>query len=455
MRHHKTIEQSVINFIKDNDLLCDAKKILIGLSGGADSVFALHFFKKFLKKYKIEITAVHINHLLRGEESERDEKFCSELCKSWDIDFHSSKVNVKNFAKKNKNSIEEAARILRYKQFQKVANKNKCDLIVTAHNNDDNTETVLLNIVSGSGIRGLSGIPVKRENIIRPFICLSKMEMETYLINNNIKFVVDSSNKNLDINRNFLRKEIIPSLKKNLNPSLDKVILNSSFVLRDQIKLLDFFLNDIINRIVEISENKILISVEELKKYPKEILGELFLKIFQEKLTLDFSYDTFSKLEKLLKSQTGISIELGKSLIGIKERNSIILAPKENEETFEKEVFINDEIFIGNSIISIKSVKKIPDYSKNKNIEYISGDLINDRMLIRNWNKGDKIKLLGMKGTKRVSDVLTDLKVPVIERKKQLVLLNDKEIVWIIGKKISENYKITSNTKKKLKLCLS
>ncbi|MCB0732273.1 MAG: tRNA lysidine(34) synthetase TilS, partial [Ignavibacteriae bacterium] len=324
-----------------------------------------------------------------------------------------------------------------------------------AHNNDDNTETVLLNIVSGSGIRGLSGIPVKRENIIRPFICLSKMEMETYLINNNIKFVVDSSNKNLDINRNFLRKEIIPSLKKNLNPSLDKVILNSSFVLRDQIKLLDFFLNDIINRIVEISENKILISVEELKKYPKEILGELFLKIFQEKLTLDFSYDTFSKLEKLLKSQTGISIELGKSLIGIKERNSIILAPKENEETFEKEVFINDEIFIGNSIISIKSVKKIPDYSKNKNIEYISGDLINDRMLIRNWNKGDKIKLLGMKGTKRVSDVLTDLKVPVIERKKQLVLLNDKEIVWIIGKKISENYKITSNTKKKLKLCLS
>ncbi|MCB0751003.1 MAG: tRNA lysidine(34) synthetase TilS, partial [Ignavibacteriae bacterium] len=227
------------------------------------------------------------------------------------------------------------------------------------------------------------------------------------------------------------------------------------FVLRDQIKLLDFFLNDIINRIVEISENKILISVEELKKYPKEILGELFLKIFQEKLTLDFSYDTFSKLEKLLKSQTGISIELGKSLIGIKERNSIILAPKENEETFEKEVFINDEIFIGNSIISIKSVKKIPDYSKNKNIEYISGDLINDRMLIRNWNKGDKIKLLGMKGTKRVSDVLTDLKVPVIERKKQLVLLNDKEIVWIIGKKISENYKITSNTKKKLKLCLS
>lgn len=455
MRHHKTIEQSVINFIKDNDLLCDAKKILIGLSGGADSVFALHFFKKFLKKYKIEITAVHINHLLRGEESERDEKFCSELCKSWDIDFYSSKVNVKNFAKKNKKSIEEAARILRYKQFQKVANKNKCDLIVTAHNNDDNTETVLLNIVSGSGIRGLSGIPVKRENIIRPFICLSKMEMETYLINNNIKFVVDSSNKNLDINRNFLRKEIIPSLKKNLNPSLDKVILNSSFVLRDQIKLLDFFLNDIINRIVEISENKILISVEELKKYPKEILGELFLKIFQEKLNLDFSYDTFCKIEKLLKSQTGISIELGKSLIGIKERNSIILAPKENEETFEKEVFINDEIFIGNSIISIKSVKKNPDYSKNKNIEYISGDLINDRMLIRNWNKGDKIKLLGMKGTKRVSDVLTDLKVPVIERKKQLVLLNDKEIVWIIGKKISENYKITSNTKKKLKLCLS
>ena len=208
MKHQKTIEQKVISFIKKNNLISNAKNLLIGLSGGADSVFALHFFNKFSKKYNIEIAAIHVNHNLRGKESENDEIFCRKFCKELGVKLYNSSVDVSSFAKKNKKSIEEAARILRYREFAKVVKVSNSDLVVTAHNNDDNTETVLLNIVSGAGLNGISGIPLKRENIVRPFICLSKDDIIKYLIESKIKFVEDSSNKNLNFKRNFFRYKI-------------------------------------------------------------------------------------------------------------------------------------------------------------------------------------------------------------------------------------------------------
>ncbi len=268
MKHQKTIEQEVINFIKRHQLLFGAKKILIGLSGGADSVFALHFFSKYQKKYGIEISAVHINHNLRGAEAERDENFCRNLCSKLHVEFSSVNVDVKIFAKKNKKSIEEAARILRYKKFKEISEQTNSDLIVTAHNNNDNTETVLLNIVNGSGLDGLSGIPVKRDIIIRPFLCVSKSDILSYLKNEKIKFVKDSSNQNIDFDRNYIRKRIIPNLKNNLNPSLDKVVLNSSEVLRNQKKLLDFFISNTFENMVVLSNDDVLLRLSKLSKYP-------------------------------------------------------------------------------------------------------------------------------------------------------------------------------------------
>ena len=142
MKHQKTIEQNVIKYIKRHDLLFDAKKILIALSGGADSVFALHFFYKYKKKFNIEIIAAHINHNLRGSESDKDENFCKNICKKLNISFYSASVDVKQFAKTKKLSIEEAARVLRYNKLEQIAEETKSDVIVTAHNINDNTETV-------------------------------------------------------------------------------------------------------------------------------------------------------------------------------------------------------------------------------------------------------------------------------------------------------------------------
>ncbi len=455
MKHQKTIEQNVFHFIENNNLLVGTKKVLVALSGGADSVFALYFFNQFKKKYGISVTAVHVNHNLRGSESERDEKFCKDLCNKLSIVFFSFGVNVKSFAEKNKKSIEEAARILRYKELDRFAKKLGADFIITAHNLDDNTETVLLNLFSGTGLNGLAGIPIKRDNIIRPFLCLTKSDIVQYLKNKNFEFVTDSSNESLDFRRNYIRHQIIPALKEKINPSLDKTLLNSGRVIKSQLKLINFFTEEISNKIIKTQGDEIIISLKELNNYPKEIWGEIFKVFFSNHLKIDFNFNQFEKLKRLIDSQVGTKIELGKKIFAHRERAKIIVEKKISEIFTETEIQINQKKKVFNKSLSIEHIDKIHEkFKKNSSIEYISGDYIKDKLLLRLWKIGDKIQLLGMKGTKKISDVLTDLKIPSYKRKKLLVLVNKNDIVWIVGKRISEKYKITNETKIKLKLCL-
>jgi tRNA(Ile)-lysidine synthase len=452
--HHKTIEQEVINFIKRHQLLDDAKKILIALSGGADSVFALHFFSKYKKKYKVEIIAVHVNHNLRGKESFRDEKFCRLLCEKHDIKFFLENVNVNSFAKKNELSIEEAARILRYKKFDEVLKKSKSDLIITAHNSDDNTESVLLNIVNGTGIDGISGISIKREKIIRPILCLSKNQITEYLQYQNIDFVYDSSNDDTNFRRNFIRKEIIPLLK-NINPSVNKSILNSSEVISNQKLLLNFFIDENFGKIVSIKNDNIFINLIELKNYPSEILGIILKRIFEEYLNLEFNYKFYLQFLELISLQTGTKYEFNKKYSAIKERNFLIISPKFKIANPEIVLKLNSSRKIGEQTIKISKLNKIPvSLKKQKNTEIISADNLGENLILRKWKYGDRIQLLGMRGTKKVSDVLTDLKISANEKEKQLVLVNNNELIYLVGQRISEKYKVTSETKSVIKICL-
>lgn len=455
MKNQKTIEQVVFQFIENNKLLNGAEKLLIALSGGADSVFALYFFNRFKKKYKITINAVHVNHNLRGNESKRDEKFCKDLCKNLNIDFYPATVNVKTFARKNKKSIEEAARILRYKELNRLAKKLDADKIITAHNLDDNTETVLLNFFNGAGLNGLAGIPFKRDNIIRPFLCLAKNEIIHYLKIKNLEFVSDSSNASLEFKRNFIRHQIIPNLKENINPALDKAILKSGGVIKNQLELINFFTEEAYAKIIKLEGDEFIVSLPELNNYPVELWGEIFKLFFSNYLKVDYNFTQFEKLRKLVGSQVGTKIELGKNYIAHRERTKIVFEKLILENYNEIEIKINQNKKVFKNILSIHRVSKIQEkYFNNPNIEYISGDKIKDKLLIRTWEIGDKIQLLGMTGTKKISDVLTDLKIPSYKRKKQLVLEYKKDIVWIVGKRINEKYKITPETKIILKLCL-
>lgn len=445
----KSIEEKVINFIARYGLIGQKENLLIAFSGGPDSVFALHFFYKFRKKFRCNISAVHFNHNLRGNESKEDENFAIAQCKKLRVDLNIIQLDVKAFAKKNKLSLEEAARILRYNELSKFAKRNSIDKIITAHNLNDNTETILMNLFSGTGISGLSGIPIKRENIIRPLLCLTKKEVLQYLNHNKINYRIDSSNLENDFKRNFIRNKILPLIEE-INPSFDDALFRSS---QNFLKQKEFENNSIEYLIQNFSKkikNGYELSLDLLKIYD-EIPGE-FLKFFLKKyFNYQLEHKDYIKINKLAFNQKGKSITLKNYLKVIKESDTLVFTKKIIDNIEAVEIKIGESKKISGKTIKIESTTKSEKLSPN-NYELIAADNLDDTFIIRNWKIGDKFKPLGMKKEKNVSDFLTDLKIPAAVKKEQLVMINRNQIIWIVGLRISDDVKITSETKKVIKL---
>ena len=450
----KATEQKVLRFIKENDLIKLDDKILIALSGGPDSIFLLHFLNKYKNKFKIKLSAVHINHLLRGKVSDRDELFCEAVCEELNLPFYSSRKNVKVFAKKNKLSIELAARKIRYSVFEKLVKKNSFDKIATAHVADDNVETVLLNLIKGAGLSGIAGIPVKRGNIIRPVLCLTKKEILDYLAANKFEFRIDESNLSNEYERNFLRNEIIPLIKSRLNPGIENAILNTSLNLQGLVE--------------EIEDHKSSESLRSTKNKSVQIpatyfsVADINTSLHRLKTKLDQNFNLklqasdVKKIHSLIKKQAGKSEELSFGLMAQRNRTGILVAKKNSSiSEFSKTLKVNEKIKIGTETLNVVNVKPTDAIiNKDPKQEYISADGISSIFQIRNWQNGDRFFPIGMKGTKKVSDYLNDIKMDPFKKQDQLVLINNSKIVWIIGKRLDDRFKITSATKKVLKLCL-
>lgn len=445
----KSIEEKVINFIARYGLIGQKENLLIAFSGGPDSVFALHFFYKFRKKFRCNISAVHFNHNLRGNESKEDENFAIAQCKKLRVDLNIIQLDVKAFAKKNKLSLEEAARILRYNELSKFAKRNSIDKIITAHNLNDNTETILMNLFSGTGISGLSGIPIKRENIIRPLLCLTKKEVLQYLNHNKINYRIDSSNLENDFKRNFIRNKILPLIEE-INPSFDDALFRSSQNFLKQKEFENKSIEYLIQNFSKQIKNGYELSLDLLKIYD-EIPGE-FLKFFLKKyFDYQLEHKDYIKINKLAFNQKGKSIALKNYLKVIKESDALVFTKKIIDNIEAVEIKIGESKKISGKTIKIESTTKSEKLSPD-NYELIAADNLDDTFIIRNWKIGDKFKPLGMKKEKNVSDFLTDLKIPAAVKKEQLVMINRNQIIWIVGLRISDEVKITSETKKVIKL---
>jgi len=452
----KATEQKVLRFIKENTLLSSGEKILIALSGGPDSVFLLHFLNKFKKKFKIELGAAHINHRLRGKDSERDELFCNAICDELSIPFYLLRKDIKSYSKKNKFSLEVAGRKIRYDFFEKVSKENKYNKIVTAHNADDNTETVLLNIIKGTGIKGIAGIPVRRNNIIRPILSLTKKEILDYLDVNRFEYRIDESNLSNDFERNFLRNEVIPLIQKKLNPSFSNSVLNTSL----NLQRLNSGLAEIAGRLkskVKVKRNKsVSIPIEFINNGGDFIISYTLKEIIEENFSVKLESNDLKKILVLSKRQSGKSEELTENLIAFKERSGITIQKKSLVKNHtEKKISIGNEVKIDSKIFSISEVKREEvKIGKSKNTEFISADGLSSAFVVRVWKSGDKFFPIGMQGSKKISDYLNDVKINSFLKKAQLVLENKGKIVWVIGKRLDDRFKISPDTKKVLKLCL-
>ncbi len=452
----KKIEQKVLKFIDEKNLIEKNDKVLIGLSGGPDSVFLLHLLKKYSKKLKIFLGALHINHLLRGKEADMDEKFCKELCKELSVQFYSVRKNIKAVASKEKISTEEAGRKVRYKEFEKFLVKGGYTKITTAHNSDENSETVLLNLIKGSGLQGLSGIPPLRDNIVRPLLVLTKQEIINYLEYNKLKYRTDLTNFTDDAERNFLRNKVIPLIKERLNPSFSSTILKSSEVFRNINNIIKKKTDEAADKLVSKKENYISISLPELNKIETEYRSEVLRYIFKKEFDIQISFDDCNKILSLLNKQTGKSIQIFENIKVAKERTELIIHKTKIEKEIKTfTVNAGDTIRINDKELSIKEIATIkPKYSLNKNLEFISGDKISNDFFVRRWMPGDRFFPFGMRGSKKVSDFLNEQKISSLKKKEQMILLNQNRIVWVIGLRLDERFRVISETKKVYQLCL-
>lgn len=420
--------QNTKRYIEQHHLFNQEDKILIGLSGGADSV-ALLFI---LKELGYKCIAAHCNFHLRGEESNRDEVFVVRLCNRLGIKLYKTQFNTSRYAAKNKISIEMAARELRYGWFNQIKKEAGAQWIAVAHHQDDQVETILINLTRGTGITGLQGMRPKREDIVRPLLALSKKDILDYLDTIQEGYVTDSTNLEADYTRNFLRLHILPLLEK-INPSVKKTIAKTGEYLSEVNKIYSSSIEQSKKRVCT-EKGKIAIEKLVAELSPKTILHELISPY-------GFNSSQVDEVYQSLGSQSG-KIFHTESFSLLKDREYLLIKKNKSEH-------LNTFPFL----LKISQVKVDKNFkiTPNPAIAYLDIDKVGFPVSYRKWQEGDSFRPLGMKGTKKISDYLIDAKKSLFEKEKQYVLCSsDNKIVWLIGERIDDRYKITATTKEVL-----
>jgi tRNA(Ile)-lysidine synthase len=417
----------------ENGLFRPQDKLLVAVSGGVDSVVLCHL----LKSYDLNFAIAHCNFGLRGKESDEDEAFVEELAEDLEVNIHLKKFDTRPLIEESGISIQMAARTLRYEWFSLLAEQKEYARILTAHHQNDLIETVLLNLVRGTGIAGLHGIKPKSGNLIRPLLFASKEEILDYANTNKLSWREDSSNESTKYQRNLLRLEVIPLLKK-INPNLENTLQQSI----EKISAAETIFNNYIEgcRIdfLSVKENHTLLEYSFLQEEsePRIILFEL-LKPF------GFNYTQANEIFESLNKEAGKKF-FSSSHFLVKDRGVLIITEKKDSEN-RAEVKIQaicKNIFLPWSGQNL-SMEIMTGYTTNdpSSVAYLDYKKLKYPLLVRPWQAGDNFHPLGMNGKKKVSDFLNDLKIPVNLKENISVLLSGQDIVWVVGLRIDEHYK--------------
>lgn len=454
----------VKTYIDTHKLLRPDGRYIVGLSGGADSVALLLILKEL--GYCVE--AAHCNFHLRGKESQRDEEYCINLCKEKGVKLHLTHFQTAEYAELNKVSIEMAARTLRYNYFETLRQDIGADAVCVAHHRDDSVETVLLNLVRGTGLRGLMGIRPRNKHIIRPLLACSKADIEAYLAVKEQAFVTDSSNLVADVKRNKLRLKVVPTLKE-INPSFDDTIMKMSESIGEAQKIINASLKSAFSSIVSVENGdadalflqlqdgtlkqalpNLRIDIAALQSY---VSPEYFL--FYLLIPYGFTSPQVRNVASSLLSESGkeyitdsYTLLFDRKMMLVSQREKTAPKPLELPETGK---------YIYSEHCSIEIKEETVD--SNFTIPTASNEIVVDKakvhfpLVLRRAATADRFRPFGMRGSKLVSDYLTNLKVDAVSKRKQLVLVDGNgEIMWLVGCRSSETYRIGSTTTTALRI---
>lgn len=434
--------------ISANSLIDEKDRILVGLSGGPDSIFLLYILHNYFNN---QLIITHINHKLRGVDSDLDEKFVRTISQKLKIPLYVIREDVKKLSNENKKSIEEVGREVRFSFFDKTLKVENFNKIALGHNLDDNVETILINFIKGSGTKGLIGIPEKRDNIIHPIINIKKEEILKFLEENKIEYRVDKTNFEIDFLRNKVRNYLLPIIEKEFNKNFKEKILSLSNILKVEDRFLDNLVENIKNDLIEFEDDFIKIDNKKFQKLDLSLKRRLIRKAidyFNRDLR-EYPLEHIDKVISLENKKTGKEIELPFNLIAVKDKNKIIIEKKGVEiPNFYIEIPDIGLYELAGMKIELTLVEKI---SKVKNIftSFFDYDKIEFPIKFRKPKFGEKFKPLGLKEEKKIQDFFVDNGIPKSVRWNLPILLDKKDdILWIVGVRISDDYKVTNLTKR-------
>lgn len=453
-----TVAHKVNETIAKHNLLAQGDSVLVALSGGPDSVALLHILHQLGRRLKLKLYAIYINHNIRKKAAKEEERFCRELCAGLNIELVIVSEDIPALAKSMGKGVEETGRDFRYAAFDNLAREEKINKIALGHHADDRVETVLFRIIRGTGKTGLAGIPIKRDKIIRPLYELTKQEILDYLKENKQPYCLDESNRSIEYDRNYIRNKLLVDIRHNLNPQIDKALLTLSEISAEEESFLQAFVKRRAGKLIRRTPgDKIELDLGAYNTYDKWFRRRLLRYCLTalsggesgfDRIVVD-RLDDFCRLRgKSLSLPDGFQAVTADNKLVVYRRHTdsydVTLSPgKTSQLTTLRLNFRMSVIDTGKDALSRK---------RRAGTVYLAKEKVTPPVVVRNIRPGDRFRPLGLKGTKKVGDYLTDRKVHRVFRDEVPVVCDKKGIVWLVGFEIADRVKIESSSGKVLKI---
>lgn len=431
----------IYNLIESNDI------IVVGFSGGPDSVFLVEMLKKLQHFFNFKIYLVHINHLLRGEDADSDENFSFEYAKKNNLEIFIKRIPVKEIAKEVGKTLEEVGREERYKFFSEIYEKVRATKIATAHNKDDQIETFLFRLIRGTSLQGLEGIKIKNNNVIRPISEIYKKDILEYLNKNEIQYKIDKTNFENEFTRNSIRLDLIPFIEERYNIKFKDKIFSLIKEIRENNQNNSLNLSDYTD-----SENRIIL---EKTKFLSNFDKKNLLSLFLNKKNIEVNRNKIDEISSLIKSNGTKKIDLDKSYRIVKDYTYLYIEDKKENCVINNNVIqvkIPSEQIFDNFKITVSTVENL-DIPKQKN-QYLLDAIYNDIIEVRYRKEGDRI-FLGEKHSKKIKEIFIDQKIPKDIRDRLPIFLYNDTIFWIYNVKKAYIPKINKNENKLIKVLIT
>ncbi len=451
------LSDKVYGFIKEKNLIRENDRILVAFSGGTDSLALLLILHELKESLKIEIGACHLNHMLRGNDADEDENFTREIARKLNIPYYSVKTDVKAYARENKLSLEAAGRERRYVFFKDVMVNHKYDRCATAHHLDDQVETVLMNIMRGSGLNGLTGMSPLREEFVKPLLFLKKEELATYLKEKNLEPREDDSNLESVFRRNKVRNELVPYIRENFNEDFPETIWRMAELLSSDSDFLEETAEEKAKSLLLFENSHSVIIRKEAFNLHLALLTRLIQKALKRvKGNLsDIEEIHIREIIALKEKETGKIIDIKEGITARNDYGQIIIERKKTGE--REESMLHEELTIpGTYVVEGKTITfryvGRDEIVKDKKLRFFNGDIIEEKIIVRHRDEGDRMRPFGMNGYRKLKNILIDKKISREDRDTLLIFQNRNEIFYIGTMIISDDYKVKESTQKILEV---